>query len=379
MQYLFELWTEILTIELSPENLMVGNPKKIDVDGLKLTSGNERERILKMFHPIIIDLKSHKKARFFVQRHQSGLAFLLNKLHLYLHQTEDRIILGAYQYILSDMLTVWQHLESYFRDYLDERQNLPVIVIETFTQNLAIKLSVLEKWLGGYPNLDEQLAKIVISFFSTYTLSSHHLSVGRKMYVGGLLDELLSLPENGEESIFNKIESSLLSMGFDVKGFSENLVKRLENKLDAIDDVDKKKSFLESAFKKLQNIVHSKGQHSFNKTGPIEDVRSFLFERLAIVEHLNQSAFDPHKNFHIKFNTTMKVLSLIGRACFDTKLIANPNKTEAYEWLSQFISTAGMDVVSYKQLIKRGSKPEEREKELAKEAIMKVFQQINKY
>jgi len=283
-----------------------------------------------------------------------------------------------YSCFQQSILVVWDFIELMGASYLDKTAPLAVSISKSKLQQIEATYGALIIALQQSHEVLPAITQILERYWqSLFTTVQSYQTLAYVHELLRIIDQWLEQPPGNVP-----IHQLFVQMNFNHQDYLQLVTQQIMQEVSHIASPIRQYEYLLQQYQCVnQWVVLTKG----SPYPQLPNLKPYLLHWLKIEIQVVEKKMavlktsSVHANTILQINATVKALAIIGRAAFDTKLILNQNKTAVYQWLSGHLATIGSDAVSYKTLYKRGSQPALKDKELAKEILMQLYNQIRKY
>lgn len=379
MEYVFSTWDTLINANLNANNSSFDTVSQHDIDVILKQSEQELTKQLQNLKKIAISQASKKKTAYFVQSHQADLTRLLDTLYAYQQKSKTKRRPATYTIIGNHLMKILWYMQGYFPHFFNQDDFVPKMHIHQVETTWISKARFLIDQLNNH-EIDPQLSDCIKTYF-TETIVGNKITYRELGYKNELMDELILITKANHSPIVSGIKKLLIYKNFNLPQYISYLVEQINKVVAEMADKQEKIKYLQWLRKEiLQTPQKQKTAAVPHMLSLKEYLQNWINEEIDFLSKTTISnPSNLNQTFQLKFQSSVKVLAIIIRAFFDTSIIINENKRETLEWFAGHVSTVGTDTVSYKTLIKRGSKPEDRDKELAKDMLMRLFNEIRKH
>jgi hypothetical protein len=384
MEYLFEKWNNLLSFKMRPENL--SNADSQILRSLMNEFAEEKEVIRRTLRDTAIALASEKKLAFFVQWHQASLSKLLDKIYRYQQQVpEDSDLHSLYATVNEHLVVVMSYMEEHFLKFFDTDEIASQQYMVTSRQEFATQMAMFIEKISDSPHsiTNAELISLLQDQFSGIGTNAR-VTYGQLFYYRELIQALITFASDLPATTgYPTLIALLLSRNFNTAAFMDYFIRIIQEDTDKLPSAGEKVTKLLQWRKSILQTPVLVNVSAIPKMPSARDyMQSWIDEEALYVKSITEAENNSTSNKNtalIKLNTSVKVAALIGRAALETKFILSDNKRETFGELSKFITTIGSETVSPKSLLKHGSNPEGRTKEMAKQILINMFNQVSKF
>jgi hypothetical protein len=212
-------WDTIITVDLQPDNSDFTERK---IHEIIANSKEERNQIRKFLITQSFEIKNEKEMELFIQRTQSLLVGLLDRLYVYSScQTENVFLKQAYTVFTGHIYFLLECIETDFRKYFNADEKLPAYYFEKSKSEILEQYEPVRQILAARAELDKTFVQTLHDNIERFCSTQHETTTYRDLiYHKELIKVLLRLGEVGKQDcMYSALKESLIYMDFNSPAF----------------------------------------------------------------------------------------------------------------------------------------------------------------
>ncbi len=391
MKYELEKIDSLIETYLSP------NPTETEMEVLENTNAlvddinNEISRIKKSFEERMFNLKNDKQVERYIQRHQSCLIRLCDKIIQQLppesfqkNTVSNNInsLLEIRYYLYTQLEGLLSHIEKYFGKYFNQDENIPS------SYRIMGQIELREKLKEEKFCKKCELLEIALYPIEDFISCNENISFKKLIYLKELYKEINTTCSGCKETKPDcKLSCSLLYLNFNSFRFFSYLIGMVKQDIVNHQDVKDKIECLSFHQKKLNqahlkpNFVYKPKEESIK-----EQVGDWIYEELSHYEKVHQmslnfsndTVIELQENFKIMTDMSVSQVAYFIRLLVDTGIIQNKNQREVISFFASHIKTKKTDSISPTSFHNKYYNIDFSTKEDLKERVIKLLNETQK-
>ncbi|MDE3142760.1 MAG: hypothetical protein KGL19_01315 [Bacteroidota bacterium] len=351
---------ELITITLYKDNLSATVLTDKQIREWIQKAAVEKENIRKeLMHPPG-GINTQTMMKLYVQRYQSALVYLLDKLFTYQNECKNPPLHKVYAAIIPMLHELLVLIEERFTPYFNEEEKMPDADLQTEKQSIANKLSLLKRSLSKTMD-DDLLLSIVftaLAVFSNHSatvfITHHHFK-----YAQLLITEMHHLVSR-KELIRLDIIRLLVYLNFNCTAFKNYLVEYMNAEIQTAKSRQEKAEKLLLQYRFMNQIQVMDGMALKPQSASVkEDIMEWIGNELQCMEKTNDSRMEAVKELKNKeeiqeagiyYLLTVEEIALLKRIMKDSGYISNKNITVLMKDVSKMAHSVKQYEVSWLNL-----------------------------
>lgn len=397
--YLLEWLDSVVTLTLNPKKNDVNQITSIQSKGIIEKAIQETRQIQSQLTIQVFSLTKEKQITVLVGNYHSALIILLDNLVVINNATaiENDGLNEVRNALISCLDELLVFVESRFANFLSLDSRIPATYLDISKKKIKQKLDKLK----NSPIWDVQDEKVVTIVFANlysfvYCKKNKKFTFRQLIYKKQLIKELESLKRvKKEDHSFSGLAALLIYMNFNSRSFLRYFTAFMTDKINDYETPEAKLQHLLFCFKEFNQIQIKEGvilnSNHRNLKGVLSDwfrQEIIFLEKQQCLSVASLQSLDkrPYKNT-LSNKTEGKILcklstdqtALILRASNELKIIISKSMNQVFKTIVPFLSTPNKDILSYDSMRSKAYVAEERDKELAIEALQHIIQKIQSY
>lgn len=397
--YLLEWLDSVVTSTLNPRKNDVNQITSVQSKTIIEKATQETQLIQSQITIQVFSLTKEKQIKVLVGNYHSGLIILLDNLiannDAINLETDDLIeVANTLLSCLDELLTF---IESRFANFLSLDSRVPATYLIISKKKIKLKLDKLKN--SSISNAhDVKVVDIVFDNLYSFANSKKNKKVSFRqvMYRKQLIKELESLKIlKKEENTLSVLEALLIYMNFNSRTFIGYFTQSIVDKISTYETPSEKIENLLFYFKEFNQIQIKEdiilNPHHQNLKKVLGDWFKQEIIFLEKQQHLSLTPLQslskkPYKSTLVN-RTEDKILcrlstdqtALILRASNELKILISKSMNHVFKTIVPYLSTPNKNILSYDSMRSKSYVAEERDKELAIEALQHIIKKIQSY
>lgn len=341
----------------------------------------------------VFSFSKEKEIEVYIQHYQVALTHLLDRL--YLQQQQEKIVQQAaisfYQNLYQYILSLLSFIEERFSKYFDKSEKVPEIYLALARQELQQRLVPIGEMLE-FSGEDAVMAAKVNQKLKDFLDPGADNSITYRgiMFYKDLFRELGDIYSwTKGAGTYSGLEQLLIYLNYNDKEFINDMVNRVNAKLQVLDDLNDKidhlliysKALHQLQFKPDIALLH---RHPSVKT----QLSNWFAEELGYFDRKMGLLSIPSNNDVKESNpirekvlcqVSVDQLGIFFRAASDLHLISTPSQKILFETITPLLSTSHRSSLSAESMRSKSYSPEKRDIEIVKDILMQLFRQVGKF
>lgn len=400
--YTLEWLDSLVTVSLNPEKSNIASMSDAQISAIIDRVGKEKEKQQAILKQHIFGSTKEKQIELLLKQYHSSLVILLDQAlenHRYVpHQKPGlKKLTNELIQCLDELLSF---IEVRYSRYLSMEERVPVTYLKTIKLELNGRLERIKcKLIKSHYN---DLGKIVLEnlIFSSYQSKEFPITFQVVIYKKDLLNELerLKTDENDayEETDLNAL---LIYMNFNSKAYVNYISQRIKASINQCvtlsDKLDKlffhRKEFnqmrrkpgvvLNTHLADLKTEVNNWFEQEINylKSKMAFSLVQDLGVKYGSLSINGQSSKSPKQVHKLLCALSVDQLALILKAADDSRIIISKSLNLIFKRIVPFLSTGHQEDISYDSMRSKSYVAEERDKDIAIQALEKMIGKIREY
>jgi hypothetical protein len=397
--YLLEWLDSVVTSTLNPKKNDVNQITSVQSKTIIEKASHETQLIQSQITIQVFSLTKEKQIKVLVGNYHSALIILLDNLianndAINIERDHLKELTSALLSCLDELLTF---VESRFANFLSLDSRMPATYLAISKKKITQKLDKLKNSLISNAH-DEKAFDIVIANLYSFANSKKNKEVTFRqvMYRKQLIKELESLKIlKKDENTPTALEALLIYVNFNSRTFIDYFTQSLTDKISAYETPTEKMENLLFYFKEFNQIQIKEGiilnPHHQNLKKVLCDWFQQEITFLEKQQHLSVTPLQSlgkrlYKSTLVNRNED-KILcklstdqtALILRASNELKILISKSMSQVFKTIVPYLSTPNKNILSYDSMRSKSYVAEERDKELAIEALQHIIKKIQSY
>jgi hypothetical protein len=397
-RYVLECLDTLITETLNPAKSKLSDIQEKDISDFRIQIKTERDRVMSTIKCLVFSTESETKIAFGINQFHSSLIALLdqamrNKICNYKYPQLKQLINELIRCI-SELLTF---IEGRFADFSSINGTIPTTYFNTIKKELVIKIEALHEKFSNNFHLQPAFVIMIQSLVDFLNLSPevHSFTFKEIRYIKELCKEFDHIVISENTKVFSQIDEMLISWNFNDVRYIQHLTEKLSLLIGSQEKTDDKIESLLYYFKSFKQL-HRKQSVVFNsKYANLNDEMCnwFFHEILYLEKKMRlsiQPAPEPFKSASINTSPetpkhkVMCMLStdqtgLILRAADESRVLVVKSMNELFKTIVPHLSTPYKADLSYDGMRSKSYVAEDRDKQIAIEALERIIKKIKDY
>ena len=335
-----------------------------------------------------------------VQRYQTSLTRLLDEA-LYKAERHGRMpktLDGFYNKYIMALENMVAFINEYFPEHNSPNQPVPLVSLCRQRKELVGRLETVEQKILSHP--EEMVAGVLFKRLRRFAASGipipYKVRYRDIRYKEELLRQLTEIRWGSEpDALFTPVEQLLVYLNYNSKAFIRLLIKKIMHELSNVEGTGEKRDMLlryQKAFRHIQpkpGMVLNPNYHNLGKVLNdwfAEEV-GYLEKKVKWpvlpVEELSGNNLPQNKNTRPLQKVLLRLSSdqagLIFRAADELRILVARSLSEVFKTIVPHLSTPHSENLSYKGMRTQSYVAEQRDKEVAIEALERIIRKIREY
>lgn len=360
----------------------------------------EKERIKLAWREEVFSSSNESTVELYIQRHQVAIIDLNDQILKFLDSVEAEELLkppeitdrvSAFKALYQTLHNLLSFIEKYFTKYFDLSAKVPDNYWNITARNFSEKLPLLKEKLKQ-KRLTENLIWSVTSCFDEFIESKGAMvSYRRVIYLKELCRELNSLCELkvDDQELEEQVCASMVYINFNSLKLFNHCAKTIKESFQQKQKLNEQLEVLAHYLKKI-NQVHEKPGFSYKPSHKSikSQLSDWVTEEIIFLERKQQLSFGfkveqseiqiQEKSFKIQTDSSVAQVAYFIRILVDTGLIKNKNTVELIRFFAAHISSKRVQNIAKESFRRKFYEVEDSVKQLVKEDLIKMLDQIKK-
>jgi hypothetical protein len=389
----------VVTLTLNPRKNDVNLITSVQSKAIIEKAAHQTQLIQSQFTIQVFSLTKEKQIKVFVENYHTALINLLDNLivirdAISFEKEDLKEVASTLISCLDELLTF---VESRFVKFLSLDSRMPVTYLAISRKKIRQKLDKLKN-CSICDVRNKRVVDIIFTNLYSFVNSKKNKEVTFRqvLYKKQLIKELEALKmENKEEKLYSDLEQLLIYLNFNSRHFIDYFTQSIVAKINGFESTIVKMENLLFYFKEFNQIQNKDGVILNPKHQNLKKVLSDWFEQeinfLEKKQHLSVVPSQTNNQKPLQ-NTTIEKISdkvlcklstdqtaLILRASDELKILISKSMNQVFKTIVPYLSTPNKNILSYDSMRSKSYVAEERDKELAIEALQHIIKKIQTY
>ena len=397
--YLLEWLDSVVTLTLNPRKNDVNQITSVQSKAIIKMAIQETQQIQIQFTIQVFSLTKEKQIKVLVDNYHSALIILLDNLmainaSVNFEREDLKEVVSILILSLDELLTF---IESRFVDFLSLDSRIPAAYLAVSKKKIRQKLDKLKN-SSIADTYDEKSVAIVFAHLYSFIDSQKNKKVTFRqvLYKKQLIKEMEILKTaQKEEQLFSNLDQLLIYMNFNSRTFIRYFIQSIVDKISTYETSEDKRQNLLFYFKEFNQIQIKEGIILELQHQNLKKVLSDWFKQeIVFLEKQQQFSIVPPLDVYKKQHqdtvidkSNDKVLcklstdqtALILRASDELKILVSKSMNHVFKTIVPFLSTPNKNNLSFDSMRSKAYVAEERDKEMAIEALQHIIKKIQTY
>lgn len=396
--YILEWFDTLITVTLNPVKTKVASIHPDDISNLQSHIQHEKNKIMTTIKTMVFCIGNEDSIRSGIKKYHSSLIDLLDQAVE--NQTRNSKYPGLVP-ISNDLVLCIDELllciEGRFANYLGSYERLPTTYFSLVRKELVIRISAIADKFENYPTLQPTAGIMGHALVNclNHSREKRSLTFQETAYIKDLCSEVERLHIKDNSGIFSVLDEVLIYMNFNNRFYIDNLAKRIASSVN--DDAKPKERmelllFFFKSFKQLHKkpgVVFNPHQMDLHKA-----ISNWFRHEIFFLERKMRLSVTPLKSY--REMTRQKTLTqkprqkvmcalstdqtgLILRAADELRILVAKSMSEVFKTIVPHLSTPYKENLSYDGMRSKSYVAEDRDKQLAIEALERMIKKIKEY
>lgn len=398
--YLLEWLDSIVTQNLNPDKSDITALDSLEFNAIIKKAVQETRYIQTQFTIQVFSFHKKKRIKVLVRNYHSALINLWDQLTILnesIHAERDDIkeVITTLFRTLDDLLIF---LETRFAQFISLNSRVPCSYLTVSSKKMKLRLDKLRNSL--YYNTNEKvLVEIVFNEIYNFTnFKKNRKATFREMlYHKQLIKELESLKsiKNGD-LVHTDLVEVLIYMNFNSKLFINFYTQRITMIISEFEQTTDKIGWLLYYYKELNHFTNNEPAAYCPKHRNLKKVlQEWFMQEISFLEKKENLATNVSLPIQKKQSSqpltvttrqekilcqlSTDQMALVLRACHELEILVSKSMNHVFKIIVPFLSTPYKDNLSFDSMRSKAYVAEERDKEIAIEALQKIIRQIREY
>lgn len=398
--YLLEWLDSVVTLNLNPKKSDINKLTPLESKAIISKALHETEFIQTQFTIRVFSLNKEKHIKVLVRNYHSALINLWDQLIVISEDidSERMDLKEVATALLTALDELFNFLESRFSDFISLDSRIPISYLNISNKKMKLKIDKLRTSIH-IDTTEKMLAEIVFNTLYCFVNSKKNKKVTFRemLYYKQLIRELESLKASKNEDLLHTdLMQILIYMNFNSKLLINYYTHNTSLKISEFENPPDKMGWLLFYFKEFNQIPINENATLYSNHQNLKKVLQDWFTQeinfLKKKENLKITVPSPIQNNKLSHqipqkNQTEKILcqlstdqtALILRASHELEILVSKSMNQVFKTIVPFLSTAYKNNLSYDSMRSKAYVAEERDKEIAIEALQRIIKQIREY
>ena len=392
--YPLEWFDLMISQTLNPKNPMIEKLSKQDFTIISEHIEKESKNIQNSLKKEIFLLRKKREVRLQVRKYHSNVIYLLDVIIEYqkANSSSRSEVLTVYELLqikLEELLSV---IERRFSDFLSLDERVPITYLMLSRNEIELKLKTISA--KAIKTLNDDILKIVVKNISEFleTFSGKKITYRQLLYHKDLLKCIKIVEISKEVNLFSGIDKLLIEMNFNSSEYIDYVIKHINYEIEVNDSVSyriTKLLFYQKEFDRIysnekrsfdssrNNIKYVLGNWFKQEINYLE--RTLELSKRANFEDKNEGgpSFISHNKMECDLSADQ--IALILRAVDESRIVKARSMNHFFKIIVPYLSTPFKKDLSYQSVRSKSYNAEDRDKNIAVQALERIIKKINSY
>lgn len=392
--YPLEWLDSLITLTLNPKKMYFQDITKEDAQALSEKATIETLHIQSELKNKVFSLTKESQVKLLVRKYHSALIILLDSVIE--HQKNELFkkseLVNITKTLISCLDEILSFIETRFANFLSLEERVPPTYLEVSKVELRMKLDRIRKRLVTEV-ADVRFTDIVLGNLYNFinTKKDPPTSFRELLYRKELVKELELLGKaKNKTSIYTALHELLIYMNFNSRSYINYFTRRIAEKINLLENKAERVDSLHFHFKEFKQmhcnqntVLYPHHQNlKISLTNWFNNEIAYLEKTMPLSENSNQER--KAENAELQFEKVLCDLSsdqvgIILRAADELRILKAKSMSEVFKNIIPYLATARKQILSYNAVRINSYKAEEKDKQIAIEALEKIIQKIKGY
>ncbi|MES2329805.1 MAG: hypothetical protein V4539_09400 [Bacteroidota bacterium] len=396
--YTLEWLDALITVSLNPVKTDFNAIHPVNSVELKSKIEEEKCKIQSILKRLVFSLGDEKKVALLVKQYHSDLTILLDQALE--NHAKCPVNLAELKDLTNTLVSTVDELLSFmgirFLDYLSLNERVSAIYLSITKKDLKQRLN---KITAKFKN-DKAQARIVdlvlneLHAFIGCSKKEHIFNFKELAYMKEICKELEHLTDGkcGDINTYTCLDQLLVYLNFNSKGYIDNFIQRLAEKINSGQTIDDKTEILLLHFKKFKQMHRKPGMVFDSTYGDLDaEVSNWFAQEIYYLEKKLHYAIEPLNGYPVKSahknSDLLKVLcrlsvdqiAIVLRCVDDLKILVARSLNAVFKSIVPHLSTPCQENISYDSMRSKSYAVETRDKEVVIQTLEQMINKIREY
>lgn len=399
--YLLEWLDSVVTLNFNPKKNDAAQLSSTQCKAIIKKAQEETQLIQNQLTVQVFSLNKEKQIKVLVKNYHSGLINLWDMLlgantAMHIEQGDLKDVIDSLLGSLDELLTF---IESRFTRFLSLDSRIPLSYLYVSNKKIKLRLDKLRN-SPFFETEEKLLVDIVFNSLYCFVHSKKKMKITFRemLYHKLLIKELEAVNQNkGKNMLYLNLTELLIYMNFNSKLFINYYTQTISRKMDECEQICDKMECLLYHFKEFNQLTINEGVSLHSNCQNIKKTLREWFEQELLFHEKKQqlannsqtaplaSAKQPEpkaadkKNDKVVCRLSTDQTALILRASGELGILMSKSMNHLFRTIVPFLSTPNKDNLSYDSMRSKAYAAEERDKEIAIEALERMIKKIQEY
>lgn len=398
--YLLEWLDSIVTQNLNPSKSDITRLDSSEFNAIINKAIDETRFIQTQFTIQVFSLHKEKRIKVLVRNYHSALINLWDQLTIINESThvnrEDIKKVITTLFTTLDELLIF--LETRFANFISLNSRVPFSYLSISNKKMKLRLDKIRSSIH-YNTHEKALIEVVFNEVYNFTnfKKNRKVTFREVLYHKQLIEELESVKSTkNEDLVHTDLVQVLIYMNFNSKLFINFYTQRITTIIGEFEQTADKIGWLLYYYKEFNQIINNKPAAYYPRHQNLKKVLqkwfiqeiSFLEKKENIAANVSfpiqnrqnpQPFYGNNRQEKILCQLSTDQTALILRACHELEILVSKSMNQVFKIIVPFLSTPYKSNLSFDSMRSKAYVAEERDKEIAIEALQKIIRQIREY
>jgi len=387
--YVYEWLDKLSNHDLNPANVHPGRLTKEEAGYLEVSIVQGAEQVEYSLKELFFKERDRDKLYLLVHKYHDMLIVMMNKVHEHLSHAhvQPTGLNGLLHLLLNRLEGLLQFFEVHFFSFIGKQLHLPQTRLEIMKRDLEDKRDYIKRALemrGAGP----EAIGVVLEAMEILTRRISQRQLIKIWEVDYHRHIIADIERNAVAETVNSypLEEMLIIWNLNSESSIGFFTKRFENELAEMGTVEEKLELLRKEYKALQQLPEIPNL-IYNKNYP--GIKDYLSEYLSNeMRHLEQkiNGFKPLDGkepavppFKVLCTLSTDQIGLILRAADESRILIARSLNSVFRAIVPFLSTQKKTDPSWKSMRTKSYEGEQRDKDIAIDALQEMIKRIKEY
>lgn len=393
--YPLEWLDSLITLTLNPKKMYFQDITKEDAQALSEKAIIETLHIQSELKNKVFSLTKESQVKLLVRKYHSALIILLDSVidHQKNELFKKSELVNITKTLTSCLDEILSFIETRFANFLSLEERVPPTYLEVSKTELRMKLDRIRKRLVTEV-ADVRFTDIVLGNLYNFINSKKDppTSFRELLYRKELVKELELLGKaKNKTSIYTALNELLIYMNFNSRSYINYFTRRIAEKINLLENKAERVDSLHFHFKEFKQMHCNQNTVLYPHHQNLKiSLTNWFNNEIAYLEKTMPLSGNPKEerkaeNTELQFkekvlcDLSSDQVGIILRAADELRILKAKSMSEVFKNIIPYLATARKQILSYNAVRINSYKAEEKDKQVAIEALEKIIQKIKGY